>query len=121
MADLSALVCEIEVNEMDAPEIMAGQAATISSRALGEQSLKGQVAKKFKLVGRPQLRSLNPLARADYRTVTALVDLDAASTEIAQNWVQLQVEVEIQTSTSTPTPIASGGAAKSTQPAHHTP
>lgn len=120
MADLNALVCEIEVNEMDAPAVVAGQAATITSRALGEQVLKGRVAKKFKLVGRPQLRSLNPLARADYRTVTATVNLDAPSTEIAKDWLQLQVEVEILTATSTKSTTASGTTAVTTQAAHET-
>ncbi len=102
MADLNALVCEIEINEMDASMVEPGQAATITSRALGERVLKGRVAKKFKLVGRPQLRSLDPLARADYRTVTAIVELDAPSTEIAKDWLQLQVEVELQMPTSAP-------------------
>lgn len=124
MANLSALVCEIEVNEMDAPAIAIGQAVTITSRALRGETLKGQVSKKFKLVGRPQLRSLNPLARADYRMVTAIVDLDSRSSEMAKNWVQLQVEAEIQTSTSTSTspaaPAASGTTAETTQPARET-
>ncbi|MEO8269930.1 MAG: hypothetical protein ABI557_09425, partial [Aureliella sp.] len=83
--------------------------------------LKGQVAKKFRLVGRPQLRSLNPLARADYRTVTAIVDLDTPSIEIAKNWVQLQVEVEIQTATSTAPIASSDSAAVTTQAAHESP
>ncbi|MCA9180159.1 MAG: efflux RND transporter periplasmic adaptor subunit [Planctomycetales bacterium] len=120
MADLSALVCEIEINEMDAPTVVPGQAATITSRALGEQVLKGQVVQKFKLVGRPQLRSLNPLARADYRTVTAIVKLDAPSTEIAKDWLQLQVVVEIQTSPSTESTTASGPTPVATQAAHET-
>src|SRR5690606_27460286 len=71
MADLSSLVCEIEINAMDAPVVQPGQSATMTSRALGEQTLQGTVTKKFSLIGRPQLRSLDPLAKADYRTVTA--------------------------------------------------
>ncbi|MEZ6149348.1 MAG: efflux RND transporter periplasmic adaptor subunit [Pirellulaceae bacterium] len=120
MADLSALVCEIEINEMDAPTVVPEQAATITSRALGEQVLKGQVVQKFKLVGRPQLRSLNPLARADYRTVTAIVNLDAPSTEIAKDWLQLQVVVEIQTSPPTESTTASSPTPVATQAAHET-
>lgn len=95
MADLSSLVCEIEINAMDAPVVQPGQSATMTSRALGEQTLQGTVTKKFSLIGRPQLRSLDPLAKADYRTVTATVKLDPASTEIAKDWLQLQVEVRI--------------------------
>lgn len=114
MADLSSLVCEIEINAMDAPAVQPGQTATITSRALGEQTLHGAVTKKFSLVGRPQLRSLDPLAKADYRTVTASIKLDAASTEIAKDWLQLQVEVRIDTDK----PVASSAAEASPQPAH---
>ncbi len=106
MADLTALVCEIEVNEMDAPLVKAGQPATITSRALGDQKLRGHVVKKFSLIGRPQLRSLDPLARADFRTVTALIALDESSTKIAQDWVQLQVEAAINVTSQTPAPAA---------------
>ncbi len=102
MADLTALVCEVEVNEMDAPLIMVEQPSTITSRALGDKTLTGKVVRKFSLVGRPQLRSLDPLARADYRTVTALVELDPASTEIAKDWVQLQIEAAIAVSQTKP-------------------
>lgn len=114
MADLSALVCEIEINAMDAPAVQSGQTATITSRALGEQTLHGTVTKKFSLVGRPQLRSLDPLAKADYRTVTASIKLDAASTEIAKDWLQLQVEARIDTDK----PVTSSAAVAAPQPAH---
>ncbi len=113
MADLSSLVCEIEINAMDATAVQPGQAATITSRALGTQTLRGTVTKKFSLVGRPQLRSLDPLAQSDYRTVTATIQLDEASTAIAKDWLQLQVEARIDTESASAVPRA----AKSPQPA----
>jgi HlyD family secretion protein len=95
MANTAQIVCEVEINEMDASLVQAGQVAIIRSRAF-EKPLLGEVEKKYPLVGRPQLRSLDPLARVDYRAVTAIIRLDSASTKMAQDWLQLQVEVEIQ-------------------------
>lgn len=101
MANLQQLVCEVEVNELDAAAVHPGQPATIRSRALGEQTLSGKVTRKFKLVGRPQLRSPDPLARVDYRTVIALVELDTAAVALAKDWLQLQVEVTIDAASPT--------------------
>lgn len=95
LADISRLVCEVEINEMDAALVQEGQSATIRSRALGPTELHGTVTQKFKLVGRPQLRALDPLARSDFRTVTAVIELAPESVQVAQDWLQLQVEVEI--------------------------
>ena len=106
MANLQQLVCEVEVNELDAAAVRPGQTATIRSRALGEQTLAGKVTRKFKLVGRPQLRSPDPLARVDYRTVIALVELDSASVALAKDWLQLQVEVSIDGAAATTPPPA---------------
>ncbi len=97
MANNNRLVCEVEINEMDAAHVQEGQPATIRSRAFGSTSLSGHVLRKYQLVGRPQLRPLDPLARVDYRAVTAVVELTPDSTERAKNWLQLQVEVEIDT------------------------
>ena len=79
---------------MDAALVQAGQSAIIRSKAF-PQPLAGKVLRKSPLVGRPQLRPLDPLARVDYRAVTALIQLDRESTETARQWLQLQVEVEI--------------------------
>lgn len=95
LADLDSLVVEVEINALDAGLVQVGQTATITAPALGEQRLQGRVSRKFPLVGRPQLRAPDPLARVDYRSVTALVDLEPAATQIARDWLQLQVEVAI--------------------------
>ncbi len=104
MADTSQLVCEVEVNEMDAGLVEPGQAAVVRSRAF-QQPLRGSVGKKFQLVGRPQLRPLDPLARVDYRTITAIIRLDPESVARAKDWLQLQVEVEISVSDSAAQPL----------------
>ncbi len=95
LANLDQMVVEVEINELDAASVQIGQTATITARALGKSELKGQVARKFNLVGRPQLRSPDPLARVDYRTVTAMLELDEVSSKAAQGWLQLHVEAEI--------------------------
>ncbi len=94
MADISQLVCEVEINEQDAGLVEVGQKATLTSRAFAEP-MTGQVEQKYALVGKPQLRQLDPLARVDYRTVTAVIKLDPASSERAKEWLQLQVKAEI--------------------------
>jgi HlyD family secretion protein len=96
MANLDRMVCEVEVNEMDAAFVELQQTAIIRSRAFAAP-LTGIVVHKSPLVGRPQLRPLDPLARVDYRAVTTLIELDAKSTAVGKDWLQLQVEVEIDT------------------------
>lgn len=96
MADTSKLVCEVEINEMDAALVQEKQKVKIYSRAFGEP-LEGTVVKKYSLVGRPQLRPLDPLARVDFRSITAIIELDKQAAQTAQDWLQLQVEVEILT------------------------
>ncbi|MBX3423505.1 MAG: HlyD family efflux transporter periplasmic adaptor subunit [Pirellulaceae bacterium] len=92
LADLSRLVCEAEVNVADVGAVRLGQPVTIRSRAFKEP-LTGVVADKNRLVGRPRLRSLDPLAAVDYRTMVVIIDLNDPPQ--AQDWLQLQVEVEI--------------------------
>lgn len=95
IADLTNLVVEVEINERDAANVRENQPAKITSRAFSE-TIEGVVVKVHRMVGRPQLKQLDPLARADYRTKTAVVRLNDSS--VAENWLQLQVQVEIDTS-----------------------
>ncbi len=98
LANIEHLVCEVEVNVEDAGRVQVGQRANIRSRAF-EKPLTGVVTDKNRLVGRPRLRSLDPFAAVDYRTVSAIVALDDPVQ--AKEWLQLQVEVEIDTAGST--------------------
>lgn len=95
IADVSDLVVEAEINEMDAALIQENQNAKIVSRAFGED-FTGTVSQKYSLVGRPQLRPLDPLARVDFRAITATIKIDEQFAEKAQNWLQLHVEVKIE-------------------------
>ncbi|MEM8735608.1 MAG: hypothetical protein AAGG44_15345, partial [Planctomycetota bacterium] len=92
LADLSRLVCQVEVNERDAQRVSPGNKVTIRSRAF-EGEITGVVDTVHGMVGRPKLRSLDPLARTDYRSVTAIVAI--CDSEKAKKWLQLHVDVEI--------------------------
>lgn len=93
MADLSEIVVEAEINERDAAQVKVGQSATISSRAF--KPISGKVLRVDALVGKPQLKPLDPLARKDYRSKVVTIELD--DTNAAKEWLQLQVEVKIET------------------------
>jgi HlyD family secretion protein len=90
MAATRRLVCEAEVNVVDVSRVKIGHRAVMSSRALAEP-LNGTVIEKGRLVGRPRLRSPDPLAAADYRTLSVIIEIDEAA--IAKEWLQLQVDV----------------------------
>ncbi len=94
MADLNQIVCHAEINERDASKVQVGNKATLTSRAFDEP-IVGRVDAVHRMVGRPQLRSLDPLARTDYRSVTAVISICDAS--LARDWLQLQVQIEIDT------------------------
>lgn len=95
LADVARIICEAEVVETDAALVAPNQAVKITSPALPKE-LNGQVLRRRQLVGRPQLAVADPLARADYRTVTVEIDIDPADVSIASKWLQLQVNVEIE-------------------------
>lgn len=94
VADLSRMVCQVEVDQIDARRAKVGEAAELKSKAF-TGSLKGKVSRIERLVGFPQLRASDPLAKTDYRTLPILVEIDPSDAPIAAKWVQLQVEVTI--------------------------
>ncbi len=96
MADTAQLVCEVEINELDAARVHENDKASMTSRAFNGETIRGIVKRKSNVVGRPQLKPFDPLAPVDYRSVTAVIELDEASRELASQWLQLQVEVEIE-------------------------
>ena len=94
LADVTRTICEAEVVEVDAGRIKVDQSVTISSPAL-PKPLHGRVNRISRLVGRPQLAIADPLAKADYRALNAIIEIDSSDIAIASEWLQLQVQVEI--------------------------
>ncbi len=94
LADETKIICEVEVVETDAALIKVEQPVSMTSTAL-PKILHGKVMRRAQLVGRPQLAVADPLAKADYRSVVVVVEIDSADVPIASKWLQLQVDVEI--------------------------
>jgi HlyD family secretion protein len=96
LANLEKMICIAEVHEADIGQLAVGDIATLHSSAL-ERSLQGRIRRIDSLVGMPQMRSPNPMARTDFRAVPIVVELDDDNSRIAAQRVQLQVDVTIQT------------------------
>ncbi len=103
LADDTQIICEAEVVETDAALVKPDQMVRITSPAL-PQTLHGKVERRGQLVGRPQLAVADPLAKADYRSVTVVIKLAPADVAIAAQWLQLQVNVEIELEPDTASP-----------------
>ena len=108
VADLSRMVCQVEIYQTDAPLVKIGQPAELRGDAFSKP-LRATVTRVDRLIGHPQLRSTDPLAKVDYRTLPVLLDVAAEDTATASQWLQLQVEVTIPLDE--PAHSNSGGAA----------
>jgi HlyD family secretion protein len=95
LANLEKMICIAEVHEADIGQLAIGDVATIHSSAL-ERSLQGRIRRIDSLVGMPQMRSPNPMARTDFRAVPIVIELDEDNSRIAAKRIQLQVDVSIQ-------------------------
>jgi len=94
LADISEMVCVAEVHESDVAKVALEDVADIRSSALG-RTLKGQVVRIDRVVGAAQMRSPNPMARSDFRSVPVWIKIDSNDTELAAQRLQLQVDVSI--------------------------
>ena len=92
LGDLSNMVCVAEVHEADVARVSAGDPAVMTSAALPEE-LRGEVIEVQSLVGAPQMRLPNPLARTDFRAVPVRIGIAPEQQGIAAALVQLQVDV----------------------------
>lgn len=97
LADLSAMMCVAEVYEADVAEIQIGDSAVMRSAGL-KKDLSGKVARIDRLVGVPQMRSPDPLARTDFRAVRVWIDISEEDTAIAAERIRLQADVTIRPS-----------------------
>ncbi len=91
------MMCVAEVYEADVAEIQTGDTATLRSAGL-KRELSGKVARIDRLVGVPQMRSPDPLARTDFRAVRVWIEIDSNDAAIAAERVRLQADVTIRTS-----------------------
>ncbi len=94
VADLSRIACQAEIYQTEARWVQLGQTAKIDNVAF-EKPLSGKVSRIDRLVGYPQLRSADPLAKIDYRTLPVQIELSSEDVPIAARWLQLQVEATI--------------------------
>ncbi|MCU0713884.1 MAG: efflux RND transporter periplasmic adaptor subunit [Pirellula sp.] len=97
IADLSSMMCVAEVYEADVAEIQTGDSVSLRSAGLTRE-LSGKVSRIDRLVGVPQMRSPDPLARTDFRAVRVWIEIDANDVAIAAERVRLQADVTIRTS-----------------------
>ncbi len=94
MADVNRMVCVAEVHESDVASLSVGDVAQITSSGLG-RTIQGKVLRIDSMVGIPQMRSSNPLARTDYRAIPVVIEIEPEFTALAAERVQLQVDVRI--------------------------
>lgn len=94
LADLSEMVCVAEVHESDVASIATDDLAEIRSSALA-RTLVGRVVRIDRVVGAAQMRSPNPMARSDFRSIPVWIAIDANDIELAAQRLQLQVDVSI--------------------------
>ena len=94
LADLSEMVCVAEVHESDVASIAIDDRVEIRSSALG-RTLKGRVQRIDRVVGAAQMRSPNPMARSDFRSIPVWIEIDSDDIEEAAQRLQLQVDVSI--------------------------
>ena len=95
IADLSSMMCVAEVYEADIAEIQIGAAATMRSAGL-VKDLTGTVSRIDRLVGVPQMRSPDPLARTDFRAMRVWIEIDPMDVPIAAERIRLQADVTIR-------------------------
>jgi HlyD family secretion protein len=97
IADLSSMMCVAEVYEADVAEIQIGDLVALRSAGLAKD-LSGKVSRIDRLVGVPQMRSPDPLARTDFRAVRVWIDIDLDDAVVAAERIRLQTDATIRTS-----------------------
>lgn len=94
VADVTKMICSAEVHEADVGQLAIGDIATMESAGL-PRTIRGRITRIDPVVGMPQLRSPNPMARNDFRAVSIVIEIDQADLPAAAERVQLQVDVTI--------------------------
>ena len=97
MGDTNQMMAEVEIYQDRIGSVRPGQPVELVAAALG-RTLRGTVESIGLTVGRQGLISDDAAANTDARVIRILVALDAASTEIASGFTNLEVIARIDTS-----------------------
>lgn len=100
IANLDRMVALAEVYEVDVKQVSLGQTATIRSKAFhapkDKEGLRGKVVQIGRIVNTPELKSLDPFAKADRHVIPIRIEIAADDCAEAAQFVDLQVEVELK-------------------------
>ncbi|SFR53677.1 HlyD family efflux transporter periplasmic adaptor subunit [Litoreibacter janthinus] len=96
MGDTAHMMAEVEVYQDRIVQVQPGQPVELVSTALG-RTFQGMVKYIGLTVGRQGLVSDDTAANTDARVIRVMVELDAASSEIASRFTNLEVIARIDT------------------------
>lgn len=98
LADLNQMVATAEVYETDVRRLRVGQVAVVTSKAFAApydtKGLHGKIVRIGWVIGRAELKNLDPLAPTDRRVVEVRVALDDEGSTQAAHLSNLQVDVK---------------------------
>ena len=94
LGDTSQMTVEAEVYQTMIGRVTIGDPVTVSANAL-DRDLQGVVSAIGLEIGRQSITSDDPAANTDARVVDVIVMLDAASSELAQGYTNLEAVVRI--------------------------
>jgi HlyD family secretion protein len=100
MGDTDHMMAEVEIYQDRIVQVQPGQPVELVSTALG-QTFQGRVSFIGLTVGRQGLVSDDTAANTDARVIRVLIDLDAASSELASRFTNLEVIARIDTQSAT--------------------
>ena len=93
MANLDRMVAVAEIYEVNLKQVRVGQAATIRSKAFrmakGREGLSGKVVQIGRVVNTPELKSLDPFAKADRHVIPIRIEIAADDCAEAAQFVDL--------------------------------
>jgi HlyD family secretion protein len=99
MANLDLMVALAEVYEVDIKRVHVAQTATIRSKAFhapkDKDGLRGKVVQISRIVNTPELKSLNPFAKADRHVISIRIEIAKDDCPVAAQFVDMQVDVEL--------------------------
>ena len=102
MGDTARMEAELEVFQTMVPRVAVGQAVSLVSGVLGDETLTGSVSRIGTLVGRQSVTADDPAANTDARVLKVTVRLDEASSLRAASYINLEVVARIAVGSDTP-------------------